>query len=70
MAKRTTRTAWEPMRVKKKTSIGASSNTRSGNKGGGLNGSTISKNYKKRPAICRSFNVCKISKSIFNLEAE
>ncbi len=48
MAKRTTKTAWEPKRVKKKTSIGASSNTRSGNKGGGLNGSTISKNYKKR----------------------
>ena len=45
---RTNRNVWEPKRVKKKTSIGKSSNTRSGSKGGGPSGSSKSKNYKKK----------------------
>ena len=35
-------------RIKKKTSIGNSERTKTHNKGGGKNGSTISKNYKKK----------------------
>ena len=33
--------------IPKKTRIGNGTNTKRGNKGGGLNGSTISKKYKK-----------------------
>ena len=39
--------SWAPKRRKKKTSIGASPRTKSGRKGGGLNGTTSSKLYKK-----------------------
>mgnify|MGYP001351046943 FL=1 len=39
---------WAPKRIKKKTSIGASSNTKTGTKGGGPTGSSKSKNYKKK----------------------
>ena len=35
-------------RHKKRTSIGKSNNTKSGNMGGGPKGSTKSKNYKKK----------------------
>ena len=43
-----TKKANDSTRIKKKTSIGHSERTKTHNKGGGKNGSTISKNYKKK----------------------
>ena len=42
------KTTWEHEGVKKKTYIGSSNNTKWGNKGGGTNGSTPSKKYRKK----------------------